>query len=48
MIILHSQNILIMRYIYLLLAGMLACVNVGAQEMKRIEPEFSDYIPLLK
>ena len=48
MIILRVQNILIMRYIYLLLAGMLACVNVGAQEMKRIEPEFSDYIPLLK
>ena len=37
-----------MRYIYLLLAGLLACANVGAQELKRMEPELSDYLPLLK
>ena len=37
-----------MRYIYMLLAGLLACANVGAQELKRMEPELSDYIPLLK
>ena len=48
MIILRVQNILIMRYFYLLLAGLLACAHVGAQELKRVEPEFSDFLPLLK
>ena len=48
MFILCEQNTLIMRYIYLLLAGMLACANVGAQEMKRLEPDLSDFLPLLK
>ena len=48
MVILRAQITLIMRYIYLILAGMLACANVGAQEMKRLEPELSDFLPLLK
>ena len=35
------------RYIALL-SGLLLCMGANAQELRRMEPEFSDYIPLLK
>lgn len=37
-----------MRHILVLLAGILACIGVNAQELKRMEPEFSDFLSMLK
>lgn len=34
-------------FIFIILTGAVFCFNANAQALKRTEPDFSDYIPLL-